>query len=315
MTNNLALQQMAASQTSNLDVTINGQSGELDAAITASEIKTITSASGNAATVTKLELQRANVVHIKPDGGDAPDGPITITLAEAFQRGSFTLVNDTLETVTFEVSAQPDTAPLVAPGASMVCQVDGASVRPVGTGDVASANLGTPGTGVEALEFGDNYNRVTKLVLNGVLPAIIGSTGGDPQAVGLLVYTFPVGVIEYAITHMDVAITQTQGNINADTPEVGIGSVIANDATSTTLGAAGADKEDYVDGLAAANCTGTKTDKSQSAGDLTAGQHKLLIATDARTIHFNAADGWASGGDTAPTVTGDIWISWRFLGA
>jgi len=300
-TDNLDLTQIAAEQAENLDASINLQSAQLDAAVTAPLLVTINATSpANAGTVTKAELQAANVIEVIPDGGDAPDGPILLTLATAMQRGTFTLVNDTLQSVTFEVTAQPDTAPVTGPGTSAVLQCDGASVRLVGRGDLASLNLGTAGVGVEALEFGDGYTRVTRLIVNGVLPDI---AGGAAESEGLLVYTFPAGVIEYDVTRMNISITQTEGFINADQPEVGIGSTLAASASATL----GATEDDYVAGLGAADCTGTKTDKSESTAT-------LIETGDSHAIHFNAADTWAASGDAAAIVSGDIWLAWRFLG-
>ena len=109
---------------------------------------------------------------------------------------------------------------------------------------------------------------------------------------------------------MDVGITQTQGNINADQPDVGIGTDIATGGVSVLGGTAAF--EDFVTGQAAANCTGTVTDKSTES---TAGGAMLLEASAAHTVHFNAADNWAASGDSAAILSGNVTIAWRFLGA
>ena len=176
-------------------------------------------------------------------------------------------------------------------------------------GNITSpSNTGTAGTGVTALEYGGSHNHVTTLTLASVLPAITGDTA---EAEGFLAYTFPAGVIVVNSVHMDVSITQSQGNIDADTPEVGIGSLIATGAVSDLTGTAGFD--DYVAQSNAANCTGTKTDLTE----ITASGNRLIAAGGVHTLHFNAADLWdaSAGGDTAPALAGDIWIDWRFLGA
>ena len=298
MTDNLTLSQMSENQ-SNKYVTSNDGNAELDAAITAPITKTVTSS--NAATVTVAELQRANVIDVQPDG-DAPTAEITITIAAVFQRGTFTVVNDTLQYVKVEISGQSDPAPIIPPNGRAVVELDGVSVRPVEGG-----LNGTAGTGTTAHEWGDGFSRLTRLTIAGVLPDIVG---GAAEAEGLLIYTFPAGVILVDAVHMDVSITQTDGFINADTPEVGIGSVIATGAVLVLNG--NALFMDYVTEQTATNCTGTKTEKSTES---TAGGAKLLEASDAHTVHFNAADTWAASGDAAAIVGGEVWIAWRFLGA
>ncbi len=170
-------------------------------------------------------------------------------------------------------------------------------------------NLGTAGAGTTAIEFGDGFHHVTRIDMGtGVLAAI---PGADAEAVGLLIYTFPAGVIIVDAVHMDVGITQSAGNINTDQPIVGIGSVIATGDVSDLVGTS--TFEDYVTGVAAANCTGTKTD---STTEMTAGGSVIIPASGglAHTVHFNAADTWA-GADSAATLSGQVWIAWRFLGA
>lgn len=130
MTDNLSLTQLSTSQ-QNKETTINSQNGELDAAITAVVTKTITSS--NAATVTQAELQRAAIVNIIPDGGDPPNGAITITFA-AFTRGNFSLVNDTAQAVTATISGQPLTAPVIPAGESFALNMGGTNVRSTGGG-------------------------------------------------------------------------------------------------------------------------------------------------------------------------------------
>ena len=169
-------------------------------------------------------------------------------------------------------------------------------------------NRGTLGVGVSAIPYGDGHTHITKLTLGAtsVLPDIVG---GAAEAEGLLVFTFPAGVILVEAVHMDVSITQTDGFINADTPKIGVGSVIATGAVSVLNGTAGFD--DYVVEQTAANCTGTKTDKTE----LTAVGNKLIEAGGVHAVHLNVADTWAANGDDAAILGGDIWIAWEFLGA
>jgi len=170
-------------------------------------------------------------------------------------------------------------------------------------------NTGTAGTGVSILEFGDGFNHVTRIDLGtGVFPSITGDTA---QAVGLLVYTFPTGVIYIDAIHMDVAIDGVTA-IQGDTPDVGLGTVIASGAVSVLGGTA--TFEDWINGIAAADANGTNTDTTTIPN---VSSLIVLEAGETHAVHFNAADLWddASGGDSSPDLSGQIWIAWRFLGA
>jgi len=168
-------------------------------------------------------------------------------------------------------------------------------------------NNGTPGSGTTAAEYGDIYNHTTVLTMGGTLPSI---TGDVDQAVGLLIYTFPAGVIVVDSIHMDVGIIQSDGFINADTPDVGIGTLIGTGAIATLD--LGTNLENYVTGQTAANATGTNTDKTE----LTAAAFRLIEAGGVHTVHLNAADGWdsAAGGDAAATLDGTVTIKWTYMG-
>ena len=98
-----------------------------------------------------------------------------------------------------------------------------------------AANVGTAETGVTAVEYGDGYHHLTELTVSTTLPAI---AGGADLAVGKLLYTFPAGVIAVNVSHMSLAIQQTEGNITADTPDGGLGTVIASGAVAVLSGTA-----------------------------------------------------------------------------
>ena len=169
-----------------------------------------------------------------------------------------------------------------------------------------SANAGTPGTGVTAVESGDGKHHVTTLTVSTTLPAI---AGGANLGVGKLLYTFPAGVQAINATYMSIGITQTQGNINADTPEVGIGTVIASGAVATLDGTA--TFEDIITGQVAANCTGTAT---VTALTPTASPFKLItLVGGSKAVYLNVADGWAASGDAAALLAGTVTIDWTTL--
>ena len=103
--------------------------------------------------------------------------------------------------------------------------------------DFLKGNLGAINASmvVDFDEYGDKRQHVTELFINGALPAI---AGGASLGVGRLLYTFPAGVIRIHGAYMSLGITQTQGNINADTPDGGLGTVIASGAVAVLGGTA-----------------------------------------------------------------------------
>lgn len=128
MTNNLGRNDVTANQEQKT-VTIAESDGFLDAAITAQLDVTVTDT--NAATITQLQLRRNNTFNILP-GSPVPTAAITVTIDTAFQRGNFTVVNETAQSVTVTIAAQTATAPVIAAGGTVVCNLDGADVRPAG---------------------------------------------------------------------------------------------------------------------------------------------------------------------------------------
>lgn len=153
-------------------------------------------------------------------------------------------------------------------------------------------------------EIGDKRSHTTVLTLTGALPAI---AGGASLGVGRLLYTFPAGAIVVQSAYMSVAITQTQGNITADTPEVGLGTVIASGAVAVLSGTA--TFENILTGQVAADCNGTATVKT------VADQVLVIETAGAHSVYLNVADGWAASGDTAAIISGTVVLKWSNLGA
>ena len=165
---------------------------------------------------------------------------------------------------------------------------------------LTSANVGTAATGVTVVEHGDGVHHKTILTLANTLGNI---PGGADLALGVLIYTFPAGVINVRSTYMTVGITQVDGNIDADTPDGGIGTTIASGVVNVLGGTAAF--ENMLTGQAFDNCTGT--------AELAQLQTALAIAAaDNHTVYFNVADGWAASGDTGAAVAGTVIIEWDF---
>lgn len=162
-------------------------------------------------------------------------------------------------------------------------------------------NVGAAATGVTATEYGDGATHRTVLAVNTTLPAI---AGGANLGVGKLLYTLPAGAIIVEGAYMSLAITQTQGNITADTPDGGLGTTIASGAVALLSGTAAF--ENVLTGQTFNDCNGTAEVKTVTA--------TLVVESgDAHTVYFNVADGWAASGDAAATLTGTVVLLWRFV--
>lgn len=171
-----------------------------------------------------------------------------------------------------------------------------------------SVNVGTANTGTTAVEYGDGYLHTSVLTVNTTLPAI---TGGAAQAVGKLLYTLPAGAEIINSSYFSLAITQTQAHINADTPVVGLGTVIGTGAVADLT--TPATFQNISVGKAAANCTGTATVQTALA---TASPFAIVVAASggaAHTIHANAAATWAASGDTGALLVGTVVLVWQFM--
>jgi hypothetical protein len=167
---------------------------------------------------------------------------------------------------------------------------------------ITSVNVGAGITGVStAVEYGDGVNHKTVITVDSALGAI---AGGANLAVGKKIYTFPAGVINVKATKMSMALTALDGNIDADTPDVGIGTTIGSGAVNVLGGTAGF--ENMLTGQTAADCAGTATDKTLATS-------LVIEAAGSHDVFFNVADGWAASGEAACPISGTITIEWSFL--
>jgi len=166
--------------------------------------------------------------------------------------------------------------------------------------------VGTANTGVTAQHYGDGRNIITVLTFSALaLPAI---TAAADEAHGYLLYTFPAGTHYHEVTYMDVAL-QGGGTIDADTPDVGIGSVIGAGAVAVLD--TPATFEDYITGQTATDCGGTATKKLTAATAGIGTGISLNSASDVKTVYLNYADGWA-GADTI-AATGTVILKWSIM--
>lgn len=170
---------------------------------------------------------------------------------------------------------------------------------------LTSKNVGTPGTGVTAVETGDGNQHTTTLTVATTVPAIVGGTS---LGVGNLIYTFPAGVIIVESAYISMAVQQTQGNITADTPELGLGTVIAVGAVSD-LGTP-ATFEDIMVGQVMNDCDGAV---EVNCLQPTAGSNFVILVAASHLVHLNLADAWAASGDTGAGLDGTVVLNWRLV--
>jgi len=170
---------------------------------------------------------------------------------------------------------------------------------------ITTTNVGTVATGAAVTEYGNGIFHKTSLAIVSTLPAIAGGAG---LGVGKLIYTFPAGVILIFGAYMTMALTAADGNIDADTPEVGIGTVIASGSVAVLSGTT--TFEDIITGQVATNCLGTA---SVIATGPTAAAPLQITAAGAHTVFFNVADTWAASGETACPISGTIILLWDFI--
>jgi hypothetical protein len=171
-----------------------------------------------------------------------------------------------------------------------------------------------PGEGegaISAVETGDEIVHTTRLTLADFL---VGLSGDDAaKSFGKLAYTFPEGDIVVLASSIKVAL-QIDDAIDTDEPEVGLGTVEADD-TEATLGADDALTENIFEGEA-----GPAVDSSEifyAAKFPMEGVQPLFIdADEPHTVFLNLADTWEAMDGDAPaavTASGEIMLHWMRL--
>lgn len=163
------------------------------------------------------------------------------------------------------------------------------------------SNAGTAAAGVTAHEERDGAFHITTLRFTNLSVGTVADNAA--KAFGVLIYTLPVGAKIINGSSVSVGLTGSNAGNAADTPELGLGTVIAT-GSEATLGAAGATMENIMEGAAVTNCTGT-------AYSNIVGTDLGILASGAKTIHLNVADTWAdiTGAGTI-TATGTVKLSW-----
>ena len=153
--------------------------------------------------------------------------------------------------------------------------------------------------GFEAETWGDKGQYHTRITVNSAFPDI---AGGANLAVGKKMFDYPAGEIFVERSSYALALNETQDNVVADTPDLGIGTTIASGVVAVLGGTAAF--ENIITGQTMADCNGTVKTASVDT--------PLVIATaDSHSVFLNVADGWAASGDDGLLVSGTVDIFWQ----
>lgn len=173
-------------------------------------------------------------------------------------------------------------------------------LRPFG----AYAAIGTvanPATGtITVTELGGDQSHITTIDIADLsLIVTTNASKGD----GKLIYTFPAGNILVKSCSMALAIVGTGALNVADTPDLGLGTVVATGVIAVLSGTA--TFENIMTGQTVSACDGTVTLN---------GVDTILpiAAASAHTVYLNMADGWA-GVDAGMKATGRVVIEWQYM--
>jgi hypothetical protein len=174
------------------------------------------------------------------------------------------------------------------------------------TQNSATGSVGTVPAGVTAVHYGNGSHITTVLTLANVDLGAIAGAGA--AATGALIYTFPAGVHVHEVSYMSVGVVGDLA-VQADTPDFGIGSVIASGANAL-LSDVGATCEDYITGQTLNDVNGTAEVAMTvaTAGALTG--ISLNAAGDVKAVHLNIADTWAAA-SAALLASGTVVLKWN----
>lgn len=182
---------------------------------------------------------------------------------------------------------------------------NGTTVRTGRVKNSTTGSVGTVPTGVTAIHYGNGSHITTVLTLTNVdLGAVVAAAN---EAHGALIYTFPAGVHVHEVTYMNIGVVGAAG-VKADTPDLGIGSVIATGAVAVLGGTPAF--EDYVTGQTMTDVDGTATVAMTGATAGVLSDISLNLATSVKAVFLNIADGWAAPSATL-LASGTIVLKWN----
>ena len=163
-----------------------------------------------------------------------------------------------------------------------------------------NAANGTVEATVTAVHYGDGVNVTAVLTLTNTVLAVGTS---EDLGVGVLIYSLPAGACLIRDAYMSLGFSGV--STTNDTPEIGLGTVIASGAVSVLSGTA--TFENIITGQVAADTNGTATVKGVAP---TANVPLEIPTAAAPTIHVNMADGWGANADQSGLLNGTVVISY-----
>jgi hypothetical protein len=244
-----------------------------------------------------------------------------LTAAGTLTGSEIVAVTQSSATVRSTATAIANTASAINGTVGAVTPAAGAFTTLAASGAVTFAGLVTntsgAGTVTEALtttaaEHGSGIDHLTVLTCTAFT---VGTTADNAAlGIGASLYTFPAGTILVDSTSMVGSLTATM-DVTTDTPEVGLGTVIASGVVSVLSGTA--TFEDLLDGNASG--TGGDTVAPDVAGTTfyktSSFTAPICIKTSggkSHTVFLNAADTWADVTTAGLlTFTGVITLKWR----
>lgn len=161
--------------------------------------------------------------------------------------------------------------------------------------------LGTPSAGVSAFQYGDGFDVVTFLSFEDL--AVGAISAGASLAIGTQIFEFPTGMHLVSTMSSMLEFTGITG-VTTDTPEVGVGSVIASGAVAVLSGTA--EFEDYMTGVAAVDVAGSPTRSIYVPAS------SIAVSNNAteKSVFLNVADAWDAGASGTLLASGTIIIKW-----
>lgn len=125
----------------------------------------------------------------------------------------------------------------------------------------------------------------------------LGNTGDNASlGIGAAIFTTE-SPAELVHARMSIGVTHSDAAAAADTPDMGLGTVVASGAVAVLGGTA--TFENIITGQTMTNCTGTATTTRASIG---------VVTVD--SVFLNIADAWANVTTTAITATGSVHLLW-----
>lgn len=154
--------------------------------------------------------------------------------------------------------------------------------------------VGAVATGFTAFEMGKGLKHRTIIKLTTPV-SVVTTPDTTALADGILVYTFPAGQVIVHEVYGDVGLEIDDATNEPDTPEVGLGSVIATGAVAT-LGAGASTWEDTWGPHVMTGCDvgATAADAIQKVTR----PGKVIASAGVHAIYLNIADTWGNGDGT-----------------